>query len=726
MGLYSVLLAAVWIAGNSPDVPASPYDDAPAPVVRTRFEVREKPTRATLRFAAPGLRDVTLNGRRLTETALPLWTSYDYRIYEDEEDVTADVRAGANELRFDLGNGWWNLLPMRMWGRFNFRETLPQGEPCVRATLELAFADGSRQTVGTDGSWEAGEGDVLRNSIYLGEKRDLRRRTAFGRRAREVAGPKGRILPRGKAPRTVIYRRWKAKSVTRVGEASVVDLGENFAGNVRVVLRGTRDGQVVSFKYGELLHPDGLVNGLTTVAGQMKDASVDPPGIAYQRDEVILPTTDEIAYEPRMTFHGFRYVEVRGLAVPLRTDDVEALAYSADIREAAGFEVADAKLAALREMCRRTFRSNLQEGVQSDCPARERMGYGGDLSCVAESFVLNWDMHDFYVKILRDRMDSARQYGGMIPLMSPTVLSGDSVMTGFQIDVPVLLDLMVRYYGDLDILREAYPTLKAHLAWMERRNGPDNVPPPCIGDHEAIEKGDPTTAAICHYHRFYRLTAKFARILGAADDAAAYDARAVALETVFRNRERYVPAKGYVGNGRQGEEVFAVFHRMFPKEDEDCAYQLLRKAVIGHGNALSTGIFATSYLLDVLTERGDAELAGKVVTHEGFPGWYHMMDRGATTLWETWAETDDIYSMNHPMLGSVAAWLMKTVVGIRVCEDAVGCDRVRIEPQAVCGLDHASGWYDTPHGRIAVSWRLEDGKMKVEKSVPQGVEVVLK
>jgi alpha-L-rhamnosidase len=76
------------------------------------------------------------------------------------------------------------------------------------------------------------------------------------------------------------------------------------------------------------------------------------------------------------------------------------------------------------------------------------------------------------------------------------------------------------------------------------------------------------------------------------------------------------------------------------------------------------------------------------------------------------------------MFGSIEQWLMRYVLGIAVCEDAVGCDRVRIEPHAVAGVTSASGWLDTPKGRISVAWQLKDGKMAVHKTLPEGVHEV--
>ena len=751
-GVAAAAFSADWITGSYVVPPeddyAAHFADAPNPVLKREFTLTAKPVkRAVWRIASPGMYDAFVNGTRITATALPVWTAFDRRVLEDEYEVTAFVKGGANTLTLELGNGWWNPLPMKMWGMYNLRTTLPHGTPMAKATLEVSFADGTTERIVTDGAWQASEGAVLRNNLYLGEKRDARcdggrdmaRSSQPARFAKDP--PKGKVVPRGEMPPVVVYDRWKAKSVTAIpdeGESGtsrparwLVDMGVNFAGTLRATLRGTHDGDVVTFRYGELKYPDGTVNVMTGVCGQQKRSAANPPGLAEQKDTVICPAAECFVYEPRFTFHGFRYVEVAGLRTAPKPEDFEALAWSADVKDSASFECSDAKINRLREVCRRTFRSNLQ-GVQSDCPARERFGYGGDLAVSAEAFILNYDMAAFYRKVMRDRCDMEALHG-VFTSTSPAVFpesgmngvrqgKGD-LRFGWAVDAPIVTDLLLRYYGDMDTVREAYPSLRRFLNNCAEAFDVNHVPP-CIGDHEALEKADVVTTAQCHYHQFLKLTAKFARILGEAADAARFEATAKQLEEVFAAAARYVPTKGFVGNGRQGEECFALYHKMLPPDDLAAAYDILRKDVVAHDYALSTGIFSTQYLLEILMAHGDAEIAGKVLTHKGFPGWYNMLDNGATTLWETWAQSDNTYSQCHPMFGSCAAWLMRGILGIQIAEDAVGCDKVRIKPHAVVGVTWANGHLDTPKGRISVSWKLRDGRLEVERNVPPGVTVV--
>ena len=582
LSLNCIMMSAVWIAGSysPPDENdyAEFFADAPAPVLRKEFSVDEDVTSATWRIAAAGLVDAFVNGERITPTAIPAWTDYERRVLAYDYDVAGLLKRGANVLELHIGNGWYNLLPMKMWGRYNLRQTLVHGTPCVTAVLSLAKSDGETLEIGTDETWRAAEGPVLRNSLYLGERYDARRTLSDWSSARVVVGPKGRVESAGDMPKVVVYRRWKAKKVSELRPGChVVDFGENFAGNMKITVRKARAGAEIAIRYGELLNNDGSVNVMTTVAGQLKCAEADPPGVACQSDLLICGEADSFVYEPRFTFHTFRYAEIHGLDAMPSADDFEALSYSADVADAAGFVCSNGKLNRIWEMCRRTFRANLQ-GVQSDCPARERFGYGGDMAVTAESFILNYDMHGFYRKVLRDRCDSADKNGGVPTETSPSAFPGFSIRRarmGWSVDIPIVVDLLVRYYGDVDAMRSAYPTLRRFLDICERSFKPEDTPR-CIGDHEAIDKADQQTTAMCHYHQFLKLSAKFARRLGELSDATRYETTAAQLETIFAERARYVPAKGFVGNGRQGEEAFAIYHRMLPLPDLDAAYRLLK------------------------------------------------------------------------------------------------------------------------------------------------------
>lgn len=736
---------ALWIAGDyEPPTgtnDAAFFEPAPNPIVRKTFRAANSPVaRAVWRVATPGMRDLFINGVRVTPTALPPWTPYAKRVLEESYDVTHLVRAGEmNTLTAELGNGWYNPLPLRMWYVYNLRDYLEIGAPCIRATLEIAHADGTKASIATDATWRAAEGKVIKNSVYLGVVEDGRRQVRETGTARVVRGPRGKIVPAGDFPKTVIFSRRAAKRVTSVtNNVWLVDFGVNATGTIRVKLHNVKDGQKVFFRAGERIWPDGSVNPRSAVAGQIKKPERGPLfAVAEERDSVICPDAAEYVFEPRFTFHVFRYVQVEGLTEAPRVEDFEALDWSADIKDSASFTCSNPRLNQLHEICRRTFRANLQS-VQSDCPGREKFGYDGDVSCTAESFFCNYAMDAFYRKMVRDYLDEAEDDGlftetaPFVGIASNPAIPGKNgkksraAPIGWAAGVPVLLDTMVRYTGDLEILREAYPALTRYIKILENTY-PDNMVSKCLGDWIAVpdQKADTSLSGIAHYHQFVTLTAKFARLLGKTEDATWLTERADSIARSWR--QAFYCGNGLVGRGVQGEQIFALYNHLLPKDDELSAYLLLKRDIAARGDALSTGIFGTQYLLEYLSSHGDADLAGRIVTHEGFPGWFSMLDAGATTLWEDWEleRNVDAHSNCHPMFGSCEQWFLRYVLGIAVAEDAVGCDRVRLQPHAVAGVTSASGHLDTPHGRISISWKLDpNGKMQVTKQIPNGITIV--
>ena len=137
--------AAEWIAGAYRPPAEDDYDgffaDAPASVLSRRFSVPADSKGVGLKLAVAGLCDIYVNGVRITATPLSAWTDYSARILEDFYDLTPYVRMGLeNEIRLEIGNGWYNPLPWKMWGNLNLRKHLAVGTPCVKGAIEQTVA----------------------------------------------------------------------------------------------------------------------------------------------------------------------------------------------------------------------------------------------------------------------------------------------------------------------------------------------------------------------------------------------------------------------------------------------------------------------------------------------------------------------------------------------------------------------------------------------------------
>lgn len=735
LSAFRLVLAAEWIAGAYSPPAEDDYDgffaDAPATVLGRRFPVPSDAKGVALKLAVAGMCDVHVNGVRITPVPLSAWTDYAVRILEDSYDLTPYVqKGGENEIRLEIGNGWYNPLPWKMWGNLNLRKHLAVGVPCVRGSVEIVRSDGAVDVLPTDSNWMAAEGSMVFNSIYRGEKRDFRRDVSRWSAARIVEGPKGEVLPRGDFPHIAIVERLKPKSVVRQGDGRLlVDFGVNIAGNIRLVLRDTVEGQHVICRYGESLWGDGTLNPMSAVCGNIKDSSLSPHGIAEQRDECVCRAAAKAVFEPRFAFHAFRYAEISGLPYEVPCDDVEACVWSSDVKARGAFRCSNDKLNKLHEVCLRTFRNNLHS-VQSDCPGREKFGYGADIAVTAESYFLNYDMASFYRKTVRDFLDAAKPDGWFTECApfngihggAPSGASERAGPIGWAVAVPVLLDAIVRYDGDMSIVKESFPALKRYVANLERA-WPEGVADRCLGDWQAIVPVQPHISATAHYYQFVALSAKLARRIDATAEADALDSLASKVAQAFR--KSFVRDYGVYWAGCPGAQAYGLYHEgLLNPAQSKASLRTLKEELLAIGYANTCGLFGTQYLLEVLGSNGAMDLAGKIVLNGRSAGWMSMLERGATTLWENWYGTSGSHSLDHPMFGSVEQWFYRHLLGIQVCGDAVGCDKVRVDPKPCPGVSWAEGYLDTPKGRISVSWHLDgDGRLVKSVDIPEGCVV---
>ena len=447
-----------------------------------------------------------------------------------------------------------------------------------------------------------------------------------------------------------------------------MDFGVNASGVPEFLFRDEARGTCVEIVYGERLNADGSVNVLTQTTGQIKRGNGGPgaPRVACQRDVYICGGAACERFNPPFTWHIFRYAEIRGAKHLLgETDSLRDVRSMLSLDERAkapaakAFKTENKDLAAIHEMCRRTFQANLIGGVQSDCPGRERLGYGGDIVSTYEAMMLNWDMRAIYLKVLQDFADEAAD-DGWITETAPYVGIGDSGFgkragpLSWALAVPELIDGLLRHYNETKAL-DYYPVCARYVRLVAAKS-PDGIVTRCLGDHEALQRPPRDVTATAHWHRFVSLTAGFAKRLGRADDAAEFGALADKIKAAFV--AKYVK-DGIVANGTQSAQSIGLYLGLVPHDQTAAAERRLIAAIEEKGYGPTTGIFSTRYMLMYLSEHGHVDVARKIVLHKGFPGWLHMVDRGATTLWETWKESDNIYSNCHPMFGSVDEWILR-------------------------------------------------------------------
>ena len=710
-------------------VAVDPFDDDPAPLFRKSFMVEKPVASAVLSISGLGYFEPRLNGVKVGDHELdPGWTDFAKRVSYQTFDVTKQVKQGENALGVMLGNGFFNPLPIKMWGHLNIRQHLAIGEPRLIAQLDIRFKDGSKQTVMSDRSWMVGDGPIIRNSVYLGEVYDARKEVkgwdspgfddSGWERPVVVAAE---FVPVMSTQRTPPIRVTKTLKPVQISEPKpgvfVVDFGQNFSGVTRMKVKGPA-GTRVRLRSGELLYKDGMLNGMTAVTGQAKGGGKDyvysgkgEPKTAFQLDEYVCKGQGTETFQPRFTFHGFRYVEVTGYPGKPTLDSFEGLRMNSDVEQVGSFECSNPMFNKIQSMVEWTLLSNLFS-VQSDCPHREKFGYGGDQVAASEMAIFTFDMARFYANTI-DLMAEAQRANGGFTETAPFVGIADAGHGGQSGPVawgsayPVLLCDLEQYYGETNwqATQSERQRLWNSLLRSKLVNGFLSTG---LNDHEALVDLSPELAGTAFY--YLNLVKSGMNLASNAKEIQA---------TKARYNERFLDKKtGKYDKGTQASQAISLAIGLVPDEVKSKAVDVLIKDIVAHDYHLTTGIFGTKYVFQVLSDAGRSDVAYRIVNNKTFPGWGHMLENGATTIWEHWEFSDNTFSHNHPMFGSVSEWFYKALAGIQPDPTGPGFKNFFIRPSVVGDLTWVKAHHDTMYGRIVSSWKLEGNKLTMTVVVP--------
>ncbi|MCP4728432.1 MAG: family 78 glycoside hydrolase catalytic domain, partial [bacterium] len=503
----------------------------------------------------------------------------------------------------------------------------------------------------------------------------------------------------------------------------LVDMGVNFTGTYRIHLKGD-PGDTVSFRFGERIYDNGELNPMTSVAGQIKRAGVGGPGapaIAWQTDKYVFGDKTDQWYSPEFTFHTYRYMEISGLKRQPLISDIEGIALNTNVENTGSYSCSSELVNSIQNATERTFLANLIS-VQSDCPAREKFGYGGDLNATSEAFIYNYDMQDFYRKTIYDWVDAINDsaFVDTAPFVGIKYcgLSWESAFLTTQY-------YLYLYYNDAAIVKELY---EMDLNWMKKvgRIFPDGIVNTGLSDHESLEPVPVELTGTGHYLQCARIMKEFASYMGDTENEEKFEKLANQLEAIILGRFWREPVTDPINK----QTLFAalLYYDIIPADEIGAAADsLLGSLSTEPSGHFSTGIFGTKYILEALSKTGNISSVYEIVNSTSYPGWGFMIDRGATTIWETWKESDNTYSNCHPMFGSVTEWFYRWLGGIRPDPDYPGFEKFIINPSLPEGLSHVNCSYNSPFGEIVSNWiNYGNDKQVFEIKIPEGSTATVK
>lgn len=673
------------------------------PVFRKRFAVAEKVTRCELRVTATGIFDVKINGYEIPDRFMPGWTNYRKRIDVCTYDITDYVRKD-NVIEVTVGNGWYS-------GKLGYGNNVNVfgDEKRLFAELTITCAGGKPEKIVTDESWEVFASDVVFADFFDGETIDARRRGALGRTENAVKSDFSVPLTEYSREPVRVIGTLVPKVIYADGTTIRYDFGRNFAGVIALKAKGERGDKIVA-KFGEMLDVDGGV-----YTANLRRAKCT--------DEFVL-SGEEDYFEPKFTYHGFRYAEIRK-AETTEVKEVVGEIISQNIEYYGSFGSADDTINGVYAMALNGQKSNFV-AIPTDCPQRdERLGWTGDAEVFCNSAMFNANCDLFFKNYLRLVRDDACEDGripSIVPFYMP--LSDNTAgVPGWGDVIAVMPYFHYLHYRDKSVIEENLPAAEKWIGYYLAKS--ENYLTKITNNFgDWLSQGGETDVNVinqCFFGYSASLTAKMCEIVGNAEKAAYYNDIYEKCKEAFR-REYYDGER--IKSDTQTAYAFAFAVGYITREE---TAKRLPATVREKGEALTTGFIGVRFILPALCEIGETELAYRLIRRTEYPSWGYMLSRGATTVWERWNgyttengfEDPEMNSFNHYSLGSCTEWLYTYVLGIKLSPDT---EKVVISPSFSRSLGYAKGKTRLKSGRISVSWRYEKNLVRLEIEADEGVD----
>lgn len=689
---------------------------SPVPYLRKSFELKSPVQRAVLYVTALGLYEVRINGRRVGDHLLaPDWTDYRQRVRYQTFDVTGLLKPGGNALGALLANGWYSGHIGNGGYEFFGRQ------PAFLAQLEVTYQGGQTETIVSDDTWKTHASPILSSDFMLGEDYDARLeikgwdQPGLDESQWSVVGVRDDSSPKLESQVMPPVRQLcelHPKTIKASGPGSwICDLGQNMVGVVRLKV-STPAGTRITLRHGEMLNPNG-----TLYTRNLRGA----PSI----DHYVCRGGGVEIWQPRFTFHGFRYVEISGLAGRPDKDAVTGIVIGSDNPRTGEFACSDARINQLQSNIQWGQRGNYIS-IPTDCPQRdERLGWMGDAEVFIRTASYNADVAAFFTKWLVD-VDDGQSPAGAFSNVSPNT-SKDAGGVPAWGDAGVICPWTIHeMYGDRRILERHLPAmikwvdfLKLHSDGLirDKDRGED------FGDWLSINADTPKDLIGTAFFAYStHLLAKSCRVLGRTAEADKYDQLFADIKTAFN--QRYVKPDGHIQGETQCAYAMALKFELLPADLRPKAAQYLTADIKAKGGHLSTGFVGVSYLLPVLTQAGEADTAYGLLQQDTFPSWLFSVKQGATTIWERWDgwtpekgfQDPGMNSFNHYSLGSCGEYLFGYIGGIRPASP--GFKTILIDPVIRDGLTWAKTSFDSIQGKIATAWKMNGNRLTLEVEVP--------
>jgi alpha-L-rhamnosidase len=720
-----------WIGFDQPNFKMAGKGDftrLAARYLRKEISIQKEIKKATAYVCGQGLFEWYINGNKIGNQVLaPALSEYAKRSYYMTFDVTSQLQQGQNALGVILGNG--RFFAPRAKEPI---ATNTYGFPKLMFQLNLEYADGTTESVVSDPTWKlTANGPIIANNEYDGEEYDATKempgwnKVGFDdsawQQAQVVAPASPKLVAQPSAP-IVVHESVKPVSVKEQKPGVFIfDMGQNMVGWVSLKVQGPR-GTQVKMRFAETLQPDGSL-----YLANIRSAKVT--------DIYTLKGDGVETYEPRFTYHGFRFVELTGFPGTPDLTAIEGKVVYDDLPLTGRFETSDPMINTIYKNAYWGIRGNYRS-IPTDCPQRdERQGWLGDRATGSKGESFIFDNSRLYAKWMQD-IDDAQREDGCLPSVAPSYWSVYPDNVTWPAAYPIISGMLYDQFADAAPIRVHYDSFRRYMLYMK-----DNfmkkgvITKDCYGDwcmppekQELIHSKDPARKtdgeilSTTYYYHLLSLMERFADMLNKPEDVAEYKQWGEEIYQAY-NKKFFDEKKNCYGNNTATANLLSLAHNLVPEDKKQAVFQhIVDKTENDFNGHISTGLVGAQWIMRILTEYGRPDIALKLATNKDYPSWGYMAENGATTIWELWnGNTADpaMNSGNHVMLlGDLVIWYYENLAGIKSDPATPGFKHLLMKPTPVGDLKSVKASYESVRGLIRSEWNKTEAAFNWQITIP--------
>ena len=707
----------------------------PSILLRKAFSVKKDVLSAEVAICGLGLYELYLNGKKVGDRVLdPAQTSYDKHAFFVRHNITSLLKK-KNSLGVFLGNGFYGQ-------NMAFSPGLSYGKPRAILVLDITYKDGTTAQIVTDKSWKAHSSPILFDNVYHGETYDARQEIQDWSKYSYndvswdnialVKAPTTNLIEQELEPMRKV-RKVNPVAILPAEKGWIIDLGQNMTGWLEINVE-EREGTAIKMRFAEHLMPD--------------KRNIDPASTGIhvvgntQTDIYICKGNKVETWEPRFTYHGFRYVQIEGLTQKPNLDQFTGWLVRTDVERIGSFKCSNEQINSFYDVSMWTIEDNLQ-GLLSDCPHRERCAWMGDAYVVAEAASFNFDLKRLWQKTTSDIKTvigkSKAHFKDPFPYDSRAPAN---ISVGKRLCLQARPDwgaatVMIPwfsyiYYGDKKIVEDSWNMMQGWMSYLHEKVQEDGIINGGFGDwcppggNPNMDTKPALTSTALYYQTLVSMK-KMAIVLGKKTIAKTYEQKAKTVKNAFNNEFFNEETNSY---GSQTGNSFALYSGIVPEKKAQLVADNLEQLIMKKNKGYyTTGIFGHRPLYTVLNDFGHSKVTKHLWSLTDYPSLGFVTQTHDLTTWPehiaNWNKKERYHrnSFNHPMNSGFAASFHESLGGIRPDENYPGFKKFYLQPTFLEGLEWCKVSYKSPQGEIKSDWKRNNEKITWLVVIPKNSTV---